>query len=270
MSEKNLRAMLKLANDEDRAEGLRAYARYHEVMCGLSDKYGVPLDRVVAVFVSLSPNSDYVGNLRSTVSVLAGAVNGDGVQQVQVSTYRHCLLRAWAYVQGDARFLERTKGPKVRAFYHNVLNPLDYRHVTIDGHMTAIWRGQDLTMRQALVYNRKEYDEISNACKSLAFENYLVPCELQAILWHTRKRVKRIKYDAQPNLWPIDDPQMLEPYPRRLGPECPIQPSPRISGLRRRPGADLGSGRRGGLSSLHQTSLALEEEQAPEGRKLLR
>lgn len=218
--------MLAQANADDVVEGKQAYARYHHVMCTLSRKYSVPLDRTVAVFVSLSPNSDYIGNLRSTVSVLAGVHHGVSVQQVQVSTYRHCLHRAWAYAHGQASFLDRTKGPKVRAFYHNVLDPLDNRHVTIDGHMTAIWRGRDLTMRQALVYSRKEYEEISSAVKRLAFENYLVPCEMQAILWHARKRIRQIKYTAQQNLWPHDEPEMLTPYPaRRLGPQCSVQPT---------------------------------------------
>lgn len=239
--ERHLRTMLTQANADDRAEGMRAYARYHQVMCHLARKYSVALDRTVAVFVSLSPNSDYIGNLRSTVSVLAGVYHGVSVDQVQVSTYRHCLMRAWAYANGEASFLERTKGPKVRAFYHNVLDPSDLRHVTIDGHMTAIWRGQNLTMRQALVYSRKEYEIISNVCKRIAFENYLVPCELQAILWHARKRIERIKFEAQPNLWPLDDPSMLEPYRARTGPEHIVQPTAAgVPDIRRRQRSDMG------------------------------
>lgn len=220
MSEENLEKIWKAATFDDRSEGIAAYARYHSIMCQLSRRYSMPLERTVAVFVSLSPNSDYIGNLRSTVSVLAAIWHGVPIERVQVSTYRHCLQRAWAYGQGWQSFLDRTKGPKVRAFYSNVLDPRDYRHVTIDGHMTAIWRGRDLTMRQALVYSRKEYDEISNAIKRLAFRYALIPCEMQAVLWYARKRLKGIKYEAQHNLWPLDEPDMLEPYRERpVGPE---------------------------------------------------
>jgi hypothetical protein len=230
IGEGNFKSMWAMANVIDRGEGMAAYARYNHVMRTIATRYAIPLDRTVAAFVSLSPNSDYIGNLRSTVSVLAGVANGWDVEQVQVSTYRHCLHRAWAYVHGQASFLDCTKGPKVRAFYHNVLDPLDYRHVTIDGHMTAIWRGKDLTMREALVYSRKEYDEIANTIKRMAFAMALVPCELQAILWHARKRIKGIKYSPQINIWPHDEPAMLLPYPERrdrrfLGPEHIVQPA---------------------------------------------
>jgi hypothetical protein len=259
----HMNAMLAKADPMDRREGLAAYARYHHVMQVISHKYGVPLERTVAAFVSLSPNSDYIGNLRSTVSVLHGIANGWGIERVQVSTYRHCLARAWAYANGQARFLERTKGPKVRAFYHNVLDPLDGRHVTIDGHMTAIWRNQELTMRQALVHSRKEYDAIANCVKRMAFGEYLVPCELQAILWHTRKRLLNIKYTDQLNIWPHDEPNMLEPYPERtagrLGPEHIVQPAAAgMQDIRRRQCTDMGSGEPGTLSGMHQASLALE------------
>lgn len=226
MSEANLRALLAQANADDRAEGMVAYARYHHVMAEISRRFSLPLDRTVAVFVSLSPNSDYIGNLRSTVSVAAGVFHGVPMSQVQVSTYRHCLARAWAYAHGEADFLDRTKGPKVRAFYHNVLDPTDYRHVTIDGHMTAIWRGEDLTMRQALLYSRKEYDEVANAIKRIAFSMALVPCELQAILWHARKRIKAIKYSPQLSIWPRDEPAFLEPYKQRIPTDAADQAAP--------------------------------------------
>jgi hypothetical protein len=251
--------MLAQATAVDVAEGVAAYARYNHIMRTIAGRYGMALDRTVAVFVSLSPNSDYIGNLRSTVSVLAGVLQGWTVDQVQVSTYRHCLHRAWAYAHGQASFLDRTKGPKVRAFYHNVLDPTDDRHVTIDGHMTAIWRGRDLTMREALVYSRKEYNEISYAIKRLAFAYYMVPCEMQAVLWHTRKRLKQIKYTAQQNIWPHDEPDMLEPYPeRRVGPEHIVQPAAsRVQDLRRQQCTDMGNSEPGGLSGVHQASLAL-------------
>lgn len=253
-------AMLGRANAHDRAEGLAAYARYHHVMSVLADRYSVPLDRVVAAFVSLSPNSDYIGNLRSTVSVLRGVAYGLDIEQVQVSTYRHCLARAWAYAHGQARFLDQTKGPKITAFYHNVLDPTDKCYVTVDGHMVAIWRNQDLTMREAIP-SAKEYRAIANQVKTMAEEHNMVPCDLQAVLWHTRKRLLNIKHTDQKNLWPHDEPNMLEPYPERaigrLGPEPVVQSVPRMQDIRGRQCADVGHGQPGGLSGMHQASLAL-------------
>lgn len=68
----NLEKMFRQADAIDRAEGLLAYQRYYEVMKSIAEKYNFPVDRVIAVFVSTSPNNDYFGNLRSTVSVLDG------------------------------------------------------------------------------------------------------------------------------------------------------------------------------------------------------
>lgn len=80
----NLLRMFSRADAIDRDEGMRAYFRYHSIMCDLSRRYSIELERVVAVFVSLSPNSDYAGNLRSTVSVLAGVYHGIPREQVTV------------------------------------------------------------------------------------------------------------------------------------------------------------------------------------------
>src|SRR5260370_516937 len=95
MSLDNLTSMLNLADRIDIAEGKVAYQRYHILMTKLSRKFSIPLERVVAAFVSLSPNSDYHGNLRSTISVLAGIHNGVDMHQITVSTYNHCRDRAY-------------------------------------------------------------------------------------------------------------------------------------------------------------------------------
>lgn len=202
----NLAAMFRLADAIDMAEGLLAYQRYHDVMVQMSQKYSIPIERVIAVFVSLSPNNDYVGNLRSAVSVLAGIYHGVPEEKIVVSTYKHCRTRAYQYGTGQRDFLKETKGPKITNFYHNILNPQDNRYVTIDGHMSAIWQGKQLTMREALVKTKKEYNEISDAVKRLAFSQLMLPNQYQAVLWFTRKRICNIKSEMQFDLlWPKGD-----------------------------------------------------------------
>lgn len=213
--------MFELADRYDVAEGKMAYIRYNTVMQSIADRYHCSLAQTIAVFVSLSPNSDYFGNLRSTVSVLDGLHRGTPYEQIIVSTYNHCKLRAIDYATGRRNFLEETKGPKITNFYHNVLNPLDTRWVTIDGHMSAIWFGANMTMREALVTSR-EYREIAAATKALAFEHFLIPNQLQAILWFTRKRTANVRYQSQgglfdhanEDLWrTLVDIDIIKPYP---------------------------------------------------------
>lgn len=212
--------MFKRADRADRHEGEIAYARYHQTMRGLADHYDFPIERVIAAFVSLSPNTDYTGNLRSTASVLSGIRQGLRPDQITVSGYNHCRDRAYRYAIGAEEFVCRTRGPKVLNFYYNVLSPGDNRYVTVDGHVSAAWRGANLTMREAIV-RRREYREIADSIKQLAFREFLLPNQYQAILWFARKRTLLVKYTAQLGLWqPPDDlwntyrdVQDIKPYP---------------------------------------------------------
>lgn len=215
--------MFHKADKYDFQEGLVAYQRYHIVMRRIGDHYGFDHRDVAAVFCSLSPNSDYKGNLRSTVSVLEGVNDGVDQELVTVSTYKHCRRRAWAYARGDKFFPAETKGLKILNFYYNICDPEDMRWVTIDGHMSAIWQGKDLTMREALV-KPSVYAEMKADLIKVAFRHFMLPNQMQAVLWFTRKRTSRVMYDPQLELFAdrgdvwktLVDPRDIVPYPRKL------------------------------------------------------
>ncbi len=99
-----------------------AYEKYNILMSKLSEKYGFTTARVVAVFVSTSPNNDYKNNVRSTVSILEGYKAGRKPEDIKISTYNHCKMRALEYLDGKD-FLSNTKGLKIKSFYLNILNP---------------------------------------------------------------------------------------------------------------------------------------------------
>lgn len=218
----NLKAMFAQADSIDRDEGRLSYSRYHQVLRDMAELYGFPLDRVLAAFCALSPNNDYAGNLRSTVSLLHGVREGWPVDEIESSTYRHCLQRAHRYVTGEAEFLGEVEGRKIRAFYFNILDPTDPRYVTVDGHVCAAWRGQRLTMKEAIVRGRREYDQIENAVMALACRAGLLPNQYQAILWFTRKRVFRIRAELNHDLFlsgdiwrTYRDVRLIQPFRRR-------------------------------------------------------
>jgi len=207
------------ADPIDMDEGMVAYERYHLMMKTIADKYEYDVPTVTAVFCALSPNSDYMGNLRSTVSVLQGVNEARCAEDIVVSTYNHCKLRAMQYA-GGAGFLSTVKGPKIRNFYHNIINPRDTRWVTIDGHMSAIWQGDlKMTMREALIPMRV-YREIKDATIKIAFKHFLIPNQMQAILWFTRKRLAQSVYAPQlelfgdrTDIWgTIKDISTIRPY----------------------------------------------------------
>lgn len=220
MSLANLRKVFKLADADDRREGQLAYRRYNDTMRMFSDFYGVPIEGVTAAFVALSPNSDYHGNLRSLASVLHAIQQGAPVENVTVSTYKHCRDRAYRYATGAEPFVTPERGPKTLAFYHNILDPEDKAHVTVDGHIVCAYHGVDRTMVEAKVRGRKEYRQISADMQKLAKREGLVPCQAQAIIWFARKRTLGIKYTAQLSLFadPTDKwntrlhPKDVKPY----------------------------------------------------------
>jgi hypothetical protein len=231
---KQLEAMWAKADRVDIDEGRLAYFRYHDVMCSIAAAYNVDLPLVIAAFCSLSPNSDYVGNLRSTISVLEGMRAGVPDECITVATYNHCKTRALSYLRGQRLFLGETKGLKITNFYHNVLSPEDSRWVTIDGHMVAIARGQNLTMKEAILKGSREYREIAHHVKAMAFALYMLPHQLQATLWFARKRIFNIKYDPQGSLFhgstdqwrTLIDVSQLKPYANKGAEPCPKTKAP--------------------------------------------
>jgi len=196
----NLKWFYSQADDTDRQEGKLAYFRYNSVMYMLSNFYDMPLSRVTAAFCHLSPNNDYIGNLRSLVSVLEGMRKGVADEDIIISTYNHCKDRAISSLRGDP-FETKTRGLKILSFYHNILNPLDPNYVTVDGHMIAAYRDEpDANMKESIV-GRREYREIANEFFKMAAEMDLIPNQLQATIWFTRKRIYNIKYNANPDMF---------------------------------------------------------------------
>jgi hypothetical protein len=189
----------------DLREGLVAYPRYHGTLQDLARHYGVPPPHVVAAFVALSPNNDYMGNLRSTVTLLEGRHAGAAVTACPVTTYNACRDRAWRFLHGED-FLGITKGFKTRSFYRNILDPLDPDPVTIDGHMINMVRGERQTMiNVARSHRPSAYEHIAADVRAVAGEVGLIPCQLQAVLWFTWKRIHNIRFQPQLDLFTGDN-----------------------------------------------------------------
>lgn len=198
----NIEKIWSQRNDTDVAEGGVAYLRYNTVMGWFADFYNIPLGRVVSAFVALSPNNDYHSNLRSLASVLHGFNTGTPDEAITVTTYNACRDRALSYLRG-VNFMDTVKGPKIRAFRDNILNPTSSQEITIDGHMICIWHGIDMTMKEAarLLKSNAQYHIIAADFISYARQLNIAPCNFQAILWFTRKRLRNIKYNAQLDLF---------------------------------------------------------------------
>lgn len=182
MSSLNLQQWYNRADDDDKSEGLLAYARYNHVMRMLAEHYGFALDRVVACFAALSPNLDYLGNLRSCASVLRGINMGANVTDIRTAGYNHARDRSFLYATGERQFLDHAKGLKTRAFYKNLMNPNDVEPVCIDGHMLLAYVNERRPLKQAVV-SKSQYREVAAAVRDIAADLSLVPNQVQATIW---------------------------------------------------------------------------------------
>ena len=220
----NLKKYLRLADAIDIAESQTAYTNYNRMMRRVSDFYGFPLDLTVAAFCALSPNNDYFGNLRSLVSVLQGVVLRVPPDAITISTYNHCKLRALDYLQGAEGFVSAGRGLKTLSFYQNILTPDTPDWVTIDGHIAAAYNGNPLATMKDSILTRRNYAEISDTLFGLALDAGELPSTMQARVWLTRKRLYRIKFNPNMDMFREEgdqsgillDPALIHPYPLRV------------------------------------------------------
>lgn len=210
----NLQRVFEAAKPNEISEGKITYNRYNSLMVSLAEKYSISTETMTAVFVATSPNSSNILNLRSAVSLVDSFKKGLPFESVQLTCYRACGLRAWRCLQGED-FLSFTKGKKTRAFYWNILHPDNPEHVTIDGHMFGVWSGSYLRMKETKTLI-KHYDVVSSGVRRLAVKNDLVPCQAQAIMWLTWKRMQTKAGVMPESLWGLNlTAEDIKPFPLR-------------------------------------------------------
>ena len=195
----NLTKLFGQADEIDKVDGCKAYIRYHDLLRSIADYYETDFLKTCAAFCALSPNNDYVGNLRSLVTLLDLKQRGEDMYRGTVSTYKHCRDRAITYLTGEADYLSTVRGQKITAFYHNITDPTLWGPVTVDGHIVAAYIGNpDMKMKEAVHWlTRTRYVEVERCIQELASQQRLMPHQVQAILWFTRKRTLGIKYSNQ-------------------------------------------------------------------------
>lgn len=195
-----------LVTQDDIEAGVEAYPSYLTMMKRISDHFNTGLVPTTEAFVALSPNNDYYGNLRSLVSLIVGYKTNT---PYTISTYKACGYRALSYLDGSVSFLDTVKGRKIRAFRHNILYQRESNEFVLDGHMIAIVLGKSLTMSEAnLELRNHRYDDLCRPYRTLARRLKMPIHEVQATMWHCRKRSESIKFSTQKDFW-RDDHHLL-------------------------------------------------------------
>lgn len=204
MSKANLERVLDQASATDRKIAEGAWFRYQSIVGQIAAKYGFSTRIGAAVFAALSPNSDYLGNIRDTKRLLQHHANGQSVENLRVSTYGLNKLKAWRIASGEDP-LELIQARKTRNFFLNVADPTDPQPVTIDGHMFNVWAGHRLALNSAdMKQYSKHYDEVAGLVRQLAAERNLIPNVAQGLIWYCWKRLHQIKINGQLTFWHDD------------------------------------------------------------------
>lgn len=218
----NLRAAWDRIKPEDVEHGAPAYRHYNATIQALGDKYNVPLATAALAFVILSPHNTLRGNLRGLATCLEAEWRGLRADQFKVSGFGRWRVRAMDALNGTV-LPHHIKGPKIVAFYDNILRHDQSLRVCVDGHMICVASGQDMSMADAQRYARHlgyatTFRMVEKAVVALAIEERLPPCAVQAILWTARKREKGILADEWPQNRPIapDEIELFE-LPRMEG-----------------------------------------------------
>lgn len=172
----NLRSVWGRATPQEVADGLRWYEVAHQVALHAGDA-------VVGagVLSALSPSLPWGRNVQAFYEVIAGRATRD---QTGAN-----LAKAQRILAGEPP-LSVLGGPKTRSFYANILLPANPEKVTVDRHAYSALAGGGLSNTELTKLRQKDYDAASSHYLELAREVGLVPCQLQAILWLTWRRIK--------------------------------------------------------------------------------
>lgn len=204
MSRENLERVLDQANGADWEIASQAWFRYNKIVSGIAVTFGFRPIIGAAVFAALSPNNDYIGNIRDTARTLSAAEAGVGISDFKVSTYGNNKRKAWRIVQGEDP-LDLIVAPKTRNFFLNVATPADPYPVTVDGHIFNAWTGIRRQLNSAAMKGyTKSYDAVAEDIRQIGAERRIIPNVVQGILWYCWKRMHRIKHSSQMEFWGHD------------------------------------------------------------------
>lgn len=212
----NIYSVYEQADAIDRAEGLKTFYLYRKTMREIAARYSVPFRRTVAAFVALSPNNDYVGNLRALVTLLEAHTRGLDYKLFSIPVYGACVTRAHGYLTSE-KFKPTKTNHKTWNFYNNICTPSNKSYVTIDGHMANVVHLDRVSLKfhAGARFQAKgglRYGDYVELYCNAAEDVKLLPCQLQATLWYTWKRLNRIYYSPQLDLFSIGN-QWQSYYP---------------------------------------------------------
>lgn len=177
----NLRTVLAQATDTEQSDGLAWYLDAYALAYEISG--GQPCIGA-GIIAALSPATPWHENVAGARYV---AATGEP-WHIQSALFN---ARAIDCRKGDQGPLTILRGPKVRAFYRNVSDPLRVGPVVIDRHAFSILIGRPLAESALKALDRRGIRQWAAAIyRAVARDEMLLPQELQAIVWLAWRRIQ--------------------------------------------------------------------------------
>lgn len=176
-----LRSVFSRATEYERNSGLLWYKEANLYLNEIADHFNLQLSIVVGICSVLSPANPWTNNIKDTYTL----IRFKGKLEHSI-TYSTNIAKA-AKILRKKQVFPYLSGPKVTAFYDNILNYANSQIITIDSHIIrCAVNDSNLEIHYVpLVF----INTIDQSIRAIAAENNLLPLQIQAILWVTWKRL---------------------------------------------------------------------------------
>lgn len=173
------------ATSADLRQGSDWYNAAHTFCIGLADRYGISVRQAAGIVASLSPQTGWAENMRRADHLCR--TEGCAGLSRNVAKARAILF---GQVPEDvlAPKCSAGYGPKVRAFYANILDPENPEPVTVDRHAYVIAYGTENGISR--IGRQNGYDRVACLYRETARDLGLRPNVLQAVTWTCHRREK--------------------------------------------------------------------------------
>ena len=175
------------ASEQWQLDGHSWYARAHNFAAMLASECGKSLEITSAVISAVSPGISWYQNQLVARQLCQASVGNFSRYLAPGLTfrgaYRSNANKAWKILQGTDpyKLMSPKTGPKTFAFWHNILDPSQSDHVTIDRHAYCIALGEKTTRQYAI--KASAYALVSELYKTVAQQLGIIPNQLQATVW---------------------------------------------------------------------------------------
>lgn len=190
----NILRMYDQATAMDRQEGKEWYDTAHYLARYFAREYRVTTQQAAGVIAVLSPRTVWADNLLAAEKVLehwCDEGSARGFEQGNLRVTGINIAKAFKFLEGHEEVLH---GPKVEAFFDNIMVPRTSMRVTVDGWTYRIAHNC-LGVDGVPNIRGRRYDKIEMAYVWLAYHLNLLPSELQAITWVTAHRISEKTID---------------------------------------------------------------------------